>query len=901
MEARTVRAISFTAGSGRHAGRASRLALLLLLGASSAALGAREDLDCAVGLYDPHGAQAARLTCTDGDPACDTDGACDGTCTFLLRLCVNQCTSKPIPVDRLKIKGATFEVPPLPTDQASCGGYVTVPTRPRARRGRARPGKSVIRLNGLGSGRLKLDKDKVLLVCAPRAGACPLAPEAKEGSVGDLPPMLVDPAAPVAGGTATVTVDVAGASSITLNGVGAGCGGFTTHGPSPSPLVVSQPVGAFGACDLTATVTTSAGPMVLQAHFALAPQVLVPPAVVVEGATFLPGTLPAQTGGPSDPLIGSIVAPGSLINGGTAQLRVQLTNPVQLTDVASVRVQVTGAGGDAGYYEGPAVIDAGALIVGATLSGDFTGSALSLVVQLVDRFGNVGNSVTQNFTVVLVGSGAVQVSLSWDTPTDVDLHVVEPGGREIYWGNRTTPNGGMLDLDSNAACSIDGVNNENVTWGTVAPSGNYVVRVNFWSDCGGLAANYTVTVRACGEVSTYSGSFPAGTGSGGGAGSGEVVATFTTDCAARVRGMATYEDFAQTPTGLSPTSTMLPIRFAKILVKRASDDEVLTEGETKQDGSFDLSFSNDKTPGYYLEVVASQESENVRQTVRSDVDRVYMIRSAGTIDESVESDKTGVVIEAPASGAGPAFNIFDMGVSGAILVRTMFGATPPHLDWLWTRGKKGTCPGDVTCYLSPQRISVLSTQADPDEYDDLVLLHHYGHFFQDLYARTDSPGGAHAARSRVDPRLAWSEGSALFFAALAKGSSLYLDTTAAGLGTRFDIESLEAAIPLATSDGTPSGDVSEALVAAVLWDLADATNETKDTLAKRQGVFAALAYLGGPHFADRGVAGRDLVDALDGWFCRGQGDRGDASSGVEGNVVGLHQFPYDFAAVASCE
>ena len=56
----------------------------------------------------------------------------------------------------------------------------------------------------------------------------------------------------------------------------------------------------------------------------------------------------------------------------------------------------------------------------------------------------------------------------------------------------------------------------------------------------------------------------------------------------------------------------------------------------------------------------------------------------------------------------------------------------------------------------------------------------------------------------------------------------------------------------------------------------------------------------GPGFVDRGVAGRDLVDALDGWACLGLGDLGDATSGLQGNVVGLHQFDYDFAPQPSC-
>ncbi len=43
---------------------------------------------------------------------------------------------------------------------------------------------------------------------------------------------------------------------------------------------------------------------------------------------------------------------------------------------------------------------------------------------------------------------ALKVILYWDTDnTDLDLHVLEPDGTECYYGNRTTPLGGRLDVD----------------------------------------------------------------------------------------------------------------------------------------------------------------------------------------------------------------------------------------------------------------------------------------------------------------------------------------------------------------------------------------------------------------------------------------------------------------------
>jgi uncharacterized protein YfaP (DUF2135 family) len=128
--------------------------------------------------------------------------------------------------------------------------------------------------------------------------------------------------------------------------------------------------------------------------------------------------------------------------------------------------------------------------------------------------------------VVSVGTGEVQVSVSWNAESDVDLHVVEPGGEDFYYGSTTSATGGTLDLDSNAACSIDHVKNENITWAN-APSGTYTVRVDYYDDCSVAQSDYVVTVQRKGHASqTFTGSFT-GPGDNGGAGSGTQITTFT--------------------------------------------------------------------------------------------------------------------------------------------------------------------------------------------------------------------------------------------------------------------------------------------------------------------------------------------------------------------------------------
>jgi hypothetical protein len=129
------------------------------------------------------------------------------------------------------------------------------------------------------------------------------------------------------------------------------------------------------------------------------------------------------------------------------------------------------------------------------------------------------------------GTGDVQVNVSWDVDSDVDLHVVEPGGTEIYYANKgPTLAGGTLDLDSNAACAIiDHKRSENIAWPSGrAPRGTYTVRVDLWSACTQARTNYVVTVNVKGQPPQYfNGFFLAADEDAGMLGSGRTITTFT--------------------------------------------------------------------------------------------------------------------------------------------------------------------------------------------------------------------------------------------------------------------------------------------------------------------------------------------------------------------------------------
>ena len=213
-------------------------------------------------------------------------------------------------------------------------------------------------------------------------------------------------------------------------------------------------------------------------------------------ATLVPGDRPA-----SDPSGPTLVVTGvpTAINGGSLR--------ASLTSVTAFTRAIVSLHNHEDYYlvtlPGPAFT--ADLVV--TLSQDAPQASLGLVYAAAPASGPFGTLLTQNINMIRVGSGDVQVSVAWDAPTDVDLHVTDPANEEIYFANTTSASGGELDLDSNAACTIDNINNENIVWPVGgAPTGSYSVDLVYWSACSQPQSNYTVTIFVQGQATqTFSG------------------------------------------------------------------------------------------------------------------------------------------------------------------------------------------------------------------------------------------------------------------------------------------------------------------------------------------------------------------------------------------------------------
>ena len=113
--------------------------------------------------------------------------------------------------------------------------------------------------------------------------------------------------------------------------------------------------------------------------------------------------------------------------------------------------------------------------------------------------------------------------------------------------------------------------------------------------------------------------------------------------------------------------------------------------------------------------------------------------------------------------------------------------------------------------------------SDTDEYDDHIIIHEWGHFFEDKFSRSDSIGGPHSSGDSLDIRVAFGEGWGNALSAIATDNPIYFDTSgyAQQSGWAMNIESAEPENP---------GWFSEASIQRILYDLYDNNQDGGDTL-----------------------------------------------------------------------
>ncbi|MEK2643829.1 hypothetical protein [Bdellovibrio sp. BCCA] len=279
-------------------------------------------------------------------------------------------------------------------------------------------------------------------------------------------------------------------------------------------------------------------------------------------------------------------------------------------------------------------------------------------------------------------------------------------------------------------------------------------------------------------------------------------------------------DFNPAPGSLNGLSSVvsatdaIPIPFAEFHIYDSEGNRI-QQGETTTQGIAD--FQIPKTAGTYtLRVFSRAYNDYLKISVLEDIyqNNPYYISQNFTITSAdvaagTTKDLTSTPVYAQANEnlsskiEGGAFNIyFDILIANEYIRRNIgknnSGTGVPSTDAnVWWVADKVTVywkagfnpytyfnsstplsfysPGERKLYILGGSNGDVKS-ADTDHFDDSVILHEYGHFLEDAYGHSESPGGSHNGNFIIDARLAWSEGWANYLqSAVLTGANAYDD------------------------------------------------------------------------------------------------------------------------------
>lgn len=361
----------------------------------------------------------------------------------------------------------------------------------------------------------------------------------------------------------------------------------------------------------------------------------------------------------------------------------------------------------------------------------------------------------------------------------------------------------------------------------------------FWSSC--VAS---LLLSACGG----------GSGDGGSSAPSQAPpdycsTTITHSNAVTITGSAGYQYRAN---GNGAVAGPNPIRHAEIIVHDSAGQTVQC-GETNSLGQFSLS--------------VPQGENNLQLSVRSRSNNSFLkayvmgnpqSNQAHQITGSFVPDQTKSIgsLTAPATGTlqGGAFNILDKILDTNDFLRTQTAScntfhsscspftVAPLAFIYWTAGEDignltfgNSIVGSSFYVRDSNQMYLLGgrngdiNNSDTDHFDNTIIIHEYGHFLENFYSVSDSPGGPHSGDTILDPRLAWSEAFANYLQAVVTGDFVYRDTsgTIDGMASLFFNEDLEHG----DNDSTNTlgeANFREFSITRALVDISDSNNECND-------------------------------------------------------------------------
>ncbi len=282
-----------------------------------------------------------------------------------------------------------------------------------------------------------------------------------------------------------------------------------------------------------------------------------------------------------------------------------------------------------------------------------------------------------------------------------------------------------------------------------------------------------------------------------------------------------------------------PVRGVTVQALNSSNNAVISSTTSTSSGGYSLSVPNNTN--VTIRVLAELRQTSPISTFRL-VDntagnaqwamqgaQACTGTTAQTRNLNAASGWDGSVYARPRSAAP--FAILDAVYDAVSLIRTSAPTTNfPALDLNWSPNNipsgNNNAVGQIgTSHYNGTGIYILgAANIDTDEYDRHVIIHEFGHYFEDMFSRSDSIGGSHSATERLDMRLAFGEGFGNAFSAMVSGDPSYKDTIGPNQSGGFGFS-------LETNPSANIGWFNEGSVQSILYDLYDIPSDGADTVS----------------------------------------------------------------------
>ena len=334
---------------------------------------------------------------------------------------------------------------------------------------------------------------------------------------------------------------------------------------------------------------------------------------------------------------------------------------------------------------------------------------------------------------------------------------------------------------------------------------------------------------------------------GGGGGGGAPTPTPAPD-AVTISGTISYDHIPHNDSniGLNYSAiTQNPVRGAVVELVSASGS-VLATTDTSATGTY--SFTREPNTEVLIRVKAQllqtgSPSWDFKVTDNTNNNALYVLDGSLTSSGSSNSTRN---LNADSGWGGSSYTSVRSAAPFAILdaiydsVQMTLSAAPnvalPPSELRWSvnnRSVGGTSAaeramgeiGSTSYVFGEGNIYITGSEnSDTDEYDEHVIIHEWGHYFENRLARADTIGGPHSGGDRLDLRVAFSEGWANALSAIVTRDPIYKDAGgfSQNSGFSFSIES---------NNGINPGWFSETSVQSIIYDLFDSNDDSADSLS----------------------------------------------------------------------